>query len=179
MPQNNFNITQRLKKHLKNRIAVFIDAANILYSQQSLGWQVDYKKLSAYFKKNFNLIFLGFYYGVIKENVGQQKFFEMLKDRGYSLKTKPVKYIKTKKGTILKGNLDIEIAFDILRLQNKYDTCVLMSGDSDFEIILKYLREKGKKVIVFSTKNHISIELIRNCDKYFDLRLMREILKRD
>ena len=173
------SVSVLLRKYLSGRVAIFIDAANILYSQRDLGWQVDYKKLAAYFREKFNLVFLGFYYGVIKENQGQQRFFDMLIDRGYTLRTKPVKYIKTEKGTILKGNLDIEIAFDILRLQRKFDTCVLISGDSDFEIILKYLRRRRKRVIVFSTKGHVSIELIRNCDKYFDLRKVRKILERE
>lgn len=160
------------------KTAVFIDAANILYSQQTLGWQLDYKKLAEVLKKDFKMIFLGFYYGEIKENKGQERFFQMLKDRGYTLRTKPVKYIKTPKGTILKGNLDIELAYDVFRLQKKFDMCILFSGDSDFEIVLKYLRTLKKHVIVVSSKGHVSIELIKNSDKYLDLKKFRSILER-
>ncbi len=168
-----------ISKFANGKTAVFIDAANILYSQQSLGWKVDYKKLIKYFKKETNLGFVGFYYGLIKENQGQTNFFRMLVDQGYVLRTKPVKYIKTKKGTILKGNLDIEIAFDILTKRENFDTCVLMSGDSDFEIIVRFLREAGKRVIVMSTKNHVSLELIKNCDKYINLAKLKEELIRE
>lgn len=160
------------------KVAVFIDAANILYSQQTLGWKVDYKKLINILKKDFNPFFVGFYYGAVEKNSGQEKFFQMLKDRGYTLRTKPVKYIKTPKGTILKGNLDIELAFDALSQENEIDTILLFSGDSDFEIVLKYFRSKKKKVIVISTKNHIAIELIKNCDKYLNLKKLRTILER-
>ena len=167
-----------LKKYIRGRVAVFVDAANILYSQKTLGWQVDYKKLARYFKENFNLVFLGFYYGTVKDNAGQDRFFAMLKDRGFTLRTKPVKYIKTPKGTVLKGNLDVELAFDMLTLMDKFDTCLLFSGDSDFEIVIKHLRKAGKKVLVFSTKGHISIELIRSSHKYIDLKKLKAVLER-
>ena len=71
-------LPKKLKK--TGKTAVFIDAANILYSQKTLGWEVDYKKLINCLKKDFNLIFVGFYYGEIKANNGQQKFFQMLQD---------------------------------------------------------------------------------------------------
>ncbi len=167
------------KKYVKGGTAVFIDAANILYSQKSLGWQVDYKKLIAFFRKNCQLKYIGFYYGQLKQNQGQERFFEMLKDQGYTLRIKPVKYINTPKGTILKGNLDIEIAFDILTNCKKYKTFVILSGDSDFEIVLKYLKKINKQVVVLSTKGHISIELIRNCHKYIDLKKLKDEIKRD
>ena len=167
-----------IEKYIKGRTAVFIDAANMLYSQQTLKWQIDYKNLIRYLKIENDVVFVGFYYGTVRENKGQENFFQMLKDRGYTLRTKPVKYIKTKKGTVLKGNLDIELVFDILTLQNNFDSCILMSGDSDFEIVLKYLRSSKKKVVVISTKGHVSIELIRNCDKYVDLKKLKQFIRR-
>lgn len=166
----------RLKR--ANRTAVFIDAANMLYSQRTLGWQIDYKKLIKLLKREFKIIYVGFYYGELKENPGQAKFFQMLNDRGYTLRTKPVKYIKTPKGTILKGNLDIELAFDVFERTNKFKKCFLFSGDSDFEPVLKFLRKKKKDTIVVSTSGHVSIELIRNCDKYLDLKKLRQNLER-
>src|SRR3989344_1352792 len=145
------------------KVAIFVDAANILYSQQTIGWKVDYKKMIELFKKELDVIFAGFYYGQVSTNQGQKNFFSMLKDRGYTIRTKPVKYIKTPKGIILK---------------EKFDTCILLSGDSDFEILVKHLRTLKKQVIVVSAKKHISIELIRNCDKYVNLKKLRELIER-
>lgn len=159
-------------------IAVFIDAANIVYSQQTMGWQLDYKKLAKVLHNEFTIVFLGFYYGEIQENKGQERFFQMLRDRGYTVRTKPVKYIKTSKGMILKGNLDIELAYDVFQLQEKFDTCILFSGDSDFEVVLRYLKILKKHVIVISSKGHVSIELIKNSDKYLDLKKLRPVLER-
>ena len=167
-----------LKKLVQGKAAVFIDAANILYSQQTLKWQVDYKKLAVYLQ-SVKPIFLGFYYGLVESNKKQAEFFAILKDHGYTVRTKPIKYIKTPKGTILKGNLDIELAYDVLKLADSFDTCILFSGDSDFEIILKDLRRRKKKVLVLSTKGHVSIELIRACDKYIDLKKLREFIERE
>lgn len=164
-------------KYAWGKVAVFIDAANILYSQQSLGWQVDYKHLIEYLSK-LKIVFAGFYYGMVKENQGQAKFFQMLTDRGYTVRTKPVKYIKTSKGVVLKGNLDVELVCDLLTKETEYDTCILLSGDSDFEIAIKHLREKKKRVVVISTKGHVAIELIRAADKYIDLKKLREVLER-
>lgn len=167
-----------LKDYTEGQVAVFIDAANILYSQKTLGWKVDYKRLMKYLKNSCDLIFVYFYYANVSHNSGQINFFEMLKDRGYILKTKPVKYIKTPKGSILKGNLDIEMAVDMVTLADKFDTCVLMSGDSDFEVVAKYLKRSKKKIIVISTKKHVSIELIRNCDKYINLSKLKKEVER-
>ncbi|MCX7881568.1 MAG: NYN domain-containing protein, partial [Patescibacteria group bacterium] len=59
------DILSLFKKHAKGKTAVFIDAANILYSQQSLGWEIDYKKLYQFFKKNCQLTIMNFYYANI------------------------------------------------------------------------------------------------------------------
>lgn len=178
MPKN-FNILSFFKKHIKGKAAVFIDAANILYSQKTLGWEIDYKKLYLFFQKNCQLAFVNFYYANISDNEGQKKFFQMLKDTGFFIRTKPVKYIKTPKGVIKKGNLDVELTFDTLTQLNDFNTYILLSGDSDFEIILKYLKQKDKRVIVMSTKGHISIELIRSCHKYFDFKKFKSYLIRE
>lgn len=168
-----------LKKYIKANVAVFIDAANILYSQQTLGWQIDYKKIARYFQKNSTLVFLGFYYGTIKENQGQARFFSMLADRGFTVRTKPVKYIKTVKGTILKGNLDIELALDMMQLVEKYNIVVLFSGDSDFAAVVELVKQKGKKVIVISSRGHIARELARASDKYIPLETLRSSFERN
>ncbi|OIO14798.1 hypothetical protein COY59_03670 [Candidatus Gottesmanbacteria bacterium CG_4_10_14_0_8_um_filter_37_24] len=167
-----------IEKYIKGKISVFIDAANILYSQQTMGWEVDYKRLIEYFKKNFHLVFIGFYYGRIKENKGQEKFFQMLTDRGYTLRTKPVKYIKTPKGTVFKGNLDVELTLDMSQQIEKYDTAILFSGDSDFAPVVDFVKNKGKKVIVLSSRGHVARELARAADKYIPFESFKDIFRR-
>lgn len=165
-----------IKKYVKGRVAVFIDAANILYSQQTLKWNIDYKKLINYFKKNTKLVSAYFYSGKISKNNKQAKFFKKMQSFGYVVVTKEVKWIKDKNGKILKGkgNLDIELALDLTHSASSYETAILMSGDSDFETAISFVKNKGKRVIVMSARGHISKELIKAAYKYIPFETLRD-----
>lgn len=65
--------------------------------------------------------------------------------------------------------LSVELSIDAVDLMPKYDTFVLFSGDCDFEYLLKFLRGRGKRTIVFSRKGHIAKELPPACHHYFDV----------
>lgn len=165
-----------LKKIIKGKTAVFIDAANILYSQQSLGWKIDYQKLHNLFDKNTKLIGIYFYTGKIGTLEKQRSFIKRLEKLGYHVIAKEVKFIKLLDGNSLpKGNLDVELALDAYRYSDNYDTIVLASGDSDFAYLLDLLTEKVKNIIVLSTKGHISRELILR-SKYIDLKKLKSDL---
>lgn len=69
-----------IKKFIKGKVCVFVDAANILYSQQTLGWKVDYKKLKEYFDTECGLQDIYFYTGRVGESNKQNNFLEKLKD---------------------------------------------------------------------------------------------------
>jgi uncharacterized LabA/DUF88 family protein len=82
-----------------------------------------------------------------------------------------LKFIKNKNGPFLKkGNLDIELALDAYRKKDEYETFVLFSGDSDFEYLLRLLKESEKRIIVISTRKHVSKELLLRADYYLDLK---------
>ena len=150
-----------------NRVAVFIDVANVIYSLKKLNWRIDYKKLQKYFIDNSKLVNIYFYYSTKKENSGQANLLEMLARKGFQLRVKEVKVIKLKnKETMLKGNCDIELAIDMIDLMPAYDTAVLLSGDSDFAPLVKYVQKHGKKVIAISTRGHVSKEIIKSVDKF-------------
>ena len=82
------------------------------------------------------------------------------------------------KGKYRKANFDVEIALDAREFVNSYDTLVLFSGDSDFDYLVKMLRERGKRVIVVSSRHHISKELIKSCNKYIDLKKLKLHIER-
>ena len=150
-----------------NRIAVFIDVANIIYSLKDLKWRIDYKKLQKYFRKNSKLVDIYFYYSTKKENSGQANLLEMLARKGFQLRVKEVKIIKLKnKDVLLKGNCDVELTIDMIDLIPAYDTAILLSGDSDFAPLIKYVQKHNKKVIAISTRGHISKEIIQSSDKF-------------
>ena len=163
------------------RTAIFIDASNVYYSQKSLGWQIDYQKLFNFFKQETNLVKAYFYSGVVSKNKGQQKFFSKMEQFGYIVKTKEVKWIKDKQKKIIKGkgNLDIELALDMVLESNNFDTAILISGDSDFEPIVQHLKGKSKKVIVISSRGHISRELILAANHYLPFQNLKSSIARE
>lgn len=162
-----------IKQFVKGRVCVFIDAANILYSQQTLHWRVDYEKLKKYFEKECDLRAVYFYTGRVGENHKQNSFLEKLKSFGYKVKAKEVKRIKISRNTYeWKGNLDTELIIDALKYSDDFDTFILMSGDSDFASLLDELKSKGKRVVVMSSKHHISIELIERA-KYVNIKKLK------
>ena len=167
-------IEKKLKKFLKGRVAVFIDAANILYSQKDLGWRVDYLKLKKFFEKLGNTIGFYFYTGFVGEYTKQTRFLRKLEKIGYAVKAKEVKRIKVSKDTyILKANLDVELGVDIISLSPNFDTLVLFSGDSDFAYVLDLLKSRGKQIVVVSTRGHISKELAQR-GRFIDLNKLRD-----
>lgn len=166
-----------IKPFVFGRVYVFVDAANILYSQQTLRWRVNYEKLKKYFESECDLKGIYFYTGKVGKNDKQDKFIKRLERLGYSVRTKEVKLIKVGNDAVqLKGNLDIELSLDAFRLKDNYDTILLLSGDSDFAYLIDLLKEEGKRTIVLSTRGHISKELIERA-KYIDLRKLRDVIK--
>jgi len=162
-----------LNQFVKGRVYVFIDAANILYSQKTLGWRVDYNKLKAYFLEECGLKKIFFYTGRVGAHSKQNKFLKKLESYGYVVRAKEVKRIEISPNIFeWKGNLDVELTIDAIKNSANFDTCILMSGDSDFASLLDELKEAGKWVIVMSTRGHISKELLDRA-KYIDLRKLK------
>ena len=167
-------------KVVKGKVAVFIDAANLENSAKDLKIRINYRKLRRLLKVGGGIVHLGFY-SVSFTNKEHKIFLRSLKSKGYSVITKPLKVIKSRdleRGDVRKANFDVEIAVDAMKLKDEFDSMVLFSGDSDFDYLIKYLREKDKVVIVISSKYHISKELIKSCNKYLDLKKLKNKIKR-
>lgn len=166
-----------IKWNKTDRLFVVIDAANLEKSAQSLNMKVHYTRLKRFFSESSDLKDIRFYSAVFL-TPGHQDFLESLKRKGYSLVTKPIKEISNKntKDKVRKANFDVEITIDVLEHLRGFDVLILFSGDSDFEPLLKRVMESGKKVFVFSTRYHISRELIHRCNHYFDIRKFKEYI---
>lgn len=162
---------------IKGKTAVFIDASNILYSQKTLGWRMDYLKLKKYIESECKLVHMAFYTGKVGTDEKQEMFLSRLLRNGISVISKDVKFIKGEGGVIItKGNLDVELALDCFMKKNDFDTLVLFSGDSDFAYLIDVLKKNGKRVIVVSTRNHISRELVERA-KFVALNKIREYVE--
>lgn len=173
------NFLLMISKLVKGKTAVFIDASNIYFSQKTLGWWVDFKKLLEYFKKNSNLYRIAFYGAVNPDNERERRFHDFLEIIGYTVKHKKIKFIKDvsdgEHGGHHKGNIDVDLTIDAVHLKDEYDSFILLSGDGDFESLLKYLKAYKKRCVVMSTKGHVSIELIRQATFIDFKKLKNEI----
>lgn len=166
------------EKYSTGRIGVFIDEANLFHSQKTLGWRIDYQKLFLIlYELNLGLRNIFLYTGYIQENTKQINFHSKLVDYGYTVHSKKVKEIKDKNGsTNRKGNLDVELALDAFQFNDIYDTLILFSGDSDFSYLIDILKERNKKIIIVSTKDHVSIELLKR-GKFIEINKLRNLIE--
>jgi uncharacterized LabA/DUF88 family protein len=167
------------------RIALFIDGANLYSAARGLGFDIDYKRLLEYFRGKGTLI-RAFYYTALLEDQEYsplRPLIDWLDYNGYSVVTKPAKEFTDATGRRrVKGNMDIELAIDALEIADKLDHMILFSGDGDFRRLVDALQRKGKRVTVVSTMRSqppmIADELRRQADQYVDLESMRDTIGR-
>ena len=165
---------------LVEKIALFIDGANLNAATYELKVKVDFAKLLDYFSRQA-LILRAFYYIATDRAEGvNSPFLVWLKRNGYQVVTKPIKEFED--GT-LKGNLDIEIAVDMLELADKLDRVVLFSGDGDFAPLLRSVGRKGTRTQVVAYWGYgegaTAPELIEAADIFTDLRDIIELISRE
>lgn len=175
-----------------NVVYAFIDASNVWNVVKSKKKFIEYKYLKDYFKKKFQAdkIEIFYYDAYPKEGTrdydldGKHKFYTYLKKGlGFIVKTKELKRIsvisENGESIVEKGNMDVEITIDVLHHFDEYNIAVLFSGDSDFLALLSYLKNRDKKIYVFSSQNNISEELRTSGSGYFDLKDINEIWGKD
>jgi uncharacterized LabA/DUF88 family protein len=161
-----FDMTRILRP--SDRVALFIDGANMDGASRSAGYFVDYRRARDFFLGPATF-YAAFYYvaDFTATDPLQQRFFDFLSHAGYIVRRRPVKVI-TDPDTgerIIKGNLDTEIVLDLLNTVQNYDVAFLFSGDSDFERAIDLLRSRGKRVYVVSSRSNMSRELSYVADK--------------
>ena len=160
---------------MRRRAAIFIDGTNFYFIQKNfLNAKIDIIKFVDYFRQFYDIYNTFFYLAYREEDEKQEKFLKLLAFSGITVIKKPVKQLKD--GS-LKGNLDVDIAIDMLLTKDNYDVGILCSGDSDFERLVYVLRSFGKEVICVSTKESTSIELANAVDRYIDIKDILPLVK--
>ncbi len=170
----------------------FIDASNVWSAVKSMKKFIEYQNLKNYFKKSFNAEKVEIFYYDAYPKVGtrdydldgKHKFYTYLKKGlGFTVRKKELKRIsvigESGESIIEKGNMDVEITIDALHNVDKYDTAILFSGDADFLALVTYLKNRGKKVYIFSSQGNISHELKTGSDGYFDIKDIQELWGKD
>ena len=168
------------------KFALFIDGANLYSAARALGFDIDYKNLLALFHNQGKLL-RAYYYTALFEDQDYspiRPLVDWLDYNGYTMVTKPAKEFTDAQGNRkIKGNMDIELAVDILQLAEHLDHVVVFSGDGDFRYLIEAAQAKGCRVTVISTmKSHppmIADELRRQADFFIELKdLANEIARK-
>src|ERR1700748_2444703 len=158
------------------RIALFIDGANLYATAKALGFDIDYKRLLNLFRGK-GLLVRALYYTALAEDQEYSSIrplIDWLDYNGFSMVTKPTKEFTDATGRRkIKGNMDIELTVDAMRLAETLDHIVIFSGDGDFRSLVAALQQKGKRVSVVSTLQTqppmVADELRRQADQFIDL----------
>ena len=158
------------------RIALFIDGANLYSASRNLGFDVDYRNFLEFFRKQAYIV-RAYYYSAVLETDDYspvKPLTDWLSYNGYQVVTKPAKEFTDSAGRRrIKGNMDIEIAVDMLELVPRIDHIVLVSGDSDFRKAVEAVQRKGVRATVISSIRTsppmVADDLRRQADQFIDL----------
>jgi len=170
----------------REKLALFIDGANLYATAKSLAFDIDYKKLLGEFQSRGYLL-RAYYYTALSEDQEYSSIrplIDWLDYNGYSVVTKPTKEFFDSAGRRkVKGNMDIELAIDVMELSDHVDHVVLFSGDGDFRSLVEAVQRKGRKVSVVSTlatqPPMIADELRRQADHFIDIVSLQSRIGRD
>jgi len=167
------------------RLAVFIDGANLFAASRNLGFDVDYKNLLAYFRERSYLVRAYYYTALLEteEYSPLRPLVDWLDYNGYTVVTKPAKEFTDATGRRrVKGSVDIEMAVDVLDLTPHLDHAVIFSGDSDLRRLVESVQRRGVRVTVISTIRTqpamIADDLRRQADAFLDLADLAEHVTR-
>jgi uncharacterized LabA/DUF88 family protein len=169
-----------------NKIALFIDGANLYATAKTLGFDIDYRRLLKEFQSRGTLVRAFYYTAIIEdqEYSSIRPLIDWLDYNGYTVVTKATKeFIDASGRRKVKGNMDIELAVGAMELAEHVDQIVLFSGDGDFRSLVEAVQRRGVRVTVVSTISSqppmIADELRRQADVFTDLLELRPKLGRD
>lgn len=163
--------------HPDERLAIFIDGANLYSTIKTLDFEIDYRKLREFFMGKGRLQRAYYYTAILEDDDFSpiKTLVDWLDYNGYHIVSKPAKRQKDRDGRLkTKGNMDIEMAVDMLELAPHIDHYILFSGDGDFKYVVETLQKKGCRVTVVSSMAvrpaMLADELRRQADAFIELQ---------
>ena len=174
-----------MKFNTNERLALFIDGSNLYAAARALNFDIDYKRLLELFSDQAYLVRALYYTALIddQEYSPIRPLVDWLDYNGYTMVTKPTKEFTDASGRRkIKGNMDIELAIDLLEMAPSLDHAVLFSGDGDFRRLVEAVQRKGLRVTVVSTMRSqppmVADELRRQADHFVELQDLRTRIER-
>ncbi len=167
------------------RVGLFIDGANLYSAARGLGFDIDYRRLLGQFRQSARLIRAYYYTALIEDQEYSpiRPLVDWLDYNGFTMVTKPTKEFTDASGRRkIKGNMDIELAIDMLEMSDKLDHVVLFSGDGDFRRLIEAVQRKGLRASVVSTIRSsppmVADELRRQADNFIELAELAPMIAR-
>ena len=168
------------------KIALFIDGANLHATAKSLGFEIDYKRLLSEFQLRGYLLRALYYTAVVEDHEypSIRPLIDWLDYNGYTVVTKAAKEFVDQTGRRkIKGNMDVELAVDAMEIAPHIDQMVLFSGDGDFRSVVEAVQRCGVRVVVVSTISTqppmVAQELRRQADEFIDIIGLQSKIGRD
>jgi len=154
-------------KHKDQRVGVFIDVANMYHSAKNLyGAKVNFKEVLKEAVSGRQLI-RAIAYAIRSESEEERPFFDALDKQGFEVKLKDLQIFA---GGAKKADWDVGIAVDAIKMADRLDAIVIVSGDGDYMPLAIYLQEnKGCRVEVIAFSKTTSSRLIEIVDSFTDL----------
>jgi len=153
-------------KHKEQRVGVFVDVSNMYYSARHIHKRkVNFKEILKAAVAGRKLI-RAIAYVVKAESELEQGFFEALGNSGFEVKMKDLQVFW---GGQKKGDWDVGITVDMVKMGPKLDAMVLVSGDGDFQPLLEYLKSLGHRTELIAFGKSASKKLIEEADDFIDL----------
>ncbi|PJA37643.1 hypothetical protein CO181_02635 [candidate division WWE3 bacterium CG_4_9_14_3_um_filter_43_9] len=160
-------------KPRQSRTIVIVDYGNVEKWKLSLSWKVDIKNLAtlvknfAYGNQSLRRFYYGADYGRDEKSTVLTEWSRSVIERAnmnrFEVVKKRVKYIhnlNNKFGFEKKCDLDVEMAVDLIKLHENYDTVIIFSGDGDLMYAVRYLHETyTKECFVFGARDHVGREI--------------------
>ena len=170
----------------EERLAIFIDGANLYATARALNFDIDYRRLLSMFAKKGRLI-RAFYYTTMFEDQEYsplRPLVDWLDYNGFTMVTKPIReYTDSQGRRKVKGSIDIDLAIDALEIADKVDHILLFTGDGDFKRLVEALQRRGVRVTVVSTIKAqppmVSDDLRRLADNFIELQDLAPHIERE
>lgn len=170
----------------EEKLALFIDGSNLYAAAKALDFDIDYKLLLKWAAGHGRLVRAFYYTALIEDQEYSpiRPLVDWLDYNGYTMVTKPTKeFVDSSGRRKIKGNMDIELAIDMMEMADHIDHIVLFSGDGDFRRLLEAVQRKGVRVTVVSTVKSsppmVADELRRQADYFLDLDKLAGEIQRE
>lgn len=169
----------------EEKLALFIDGSNLYAAAKALEFDIDYRLLLTWAAARGRLVRAFYYTALIEDQEYSpiRPLVDWLDYNGFTMVTKPTKeFIDSQGRRKIKGNMDIELAIDMMEMADHVDHIILFSGDGDFRRLLEAVQRKGVRVTVVSTVKSappmVADELRRQADHFLDLQQLSADIRR-